>query len=79
MTKIFESEPRFNEDSFTVLTYSDGSVEFKIDAPWHGSSETGFGESLDFSLQLDEAVRLRDALSQWIARTEQRTASAVGG
>lgn len=62
--KIFECER--NTDSMSVLPYHDGTLEFTIDAPWRGSSETGFGETLEFCIDRDDAARLRDALSAWI-------------
>jgi hypothetical protein len=64
--KIFECGDS-NMDSMTVLSYSDGMLEFKIDSRWCGSSETGFGADLEYSISKDEAIRLRDALSGWIA------------
>jgi hypothetical protein len=66
--KIFESRSaRLADDSMSVLTYSDGTLGFKIDAPWHGSSETGFGADLEYSIGRDDAIKLRDALTAWIA------------
>jgi hypothetical protein len=66
--KIFESGGNnATGDSMQVIPYSDGLLEFKIDAPWHGSSETGFGADLEYSITRDEAIRLRDALTAWIA------------
>lgn len=50
----------------TVLEYSDDTLEFMIDSPWHGSSETGFGADLEYTITREEAVRLRDALTTWI-------------
>jgi hypothetical protein len=70
--KIFESEGA-GSDTLTVLSYSDDSLEFTIDSPWFGSSETGFGADLNYTISKEEAVRLRDALTAWIARTEENT------
>jgi len=63
---IFETSGGATGDSMGVMAYSDGMLEFKIDQPWYGSSETGFGATLEYSIGKDEAIRLRDALTQWI-------------
>jgi hypothetical protein len=68
--KIFESGGDDRCDSMAVLSYSDDSLEFTIDSPWYGSSETGFGADLNYTITKDEAVRLRDALSAWIEATQ---------
>jgi hypothetical protein len=67
MKTIFESGADSGGDSMSVIPYADGMLEFKIDSPWHGSSETGFGADLEYSLDRDDAIRLRDALTAWIA------------
>lgn len=67
MKSIFESGAGSGGDSMSVIPYSDGMLEFKIDSPWHGSSENGFGADLEYSINRDDAIRLRDALTAWIA------------
>lgn len=64
--KIFESGGDDRSDSMTVLSCSDDSLEFAIDSPWYGSSETGFGAELEYTLDKESATRLRDALSAWL-------------
>jgi hypothetical protein len=66
MKKLFESGGDDRSDSLTVLVYSDDTLEFIIDSPWHGSSETGFGADLEYTVTRDEAIALRDALTAWI-------------
>jgi hypothetical protein len=67
MSAIFRSgDDESRSDSMSVLPYSDGMLEFMIDSPWYGSSETGFGADLEYTITREEAIRLRDALTKWI-------------
>lgn len=49
-------------NSMTVSAYRT-QVNFEIDEPWAGCTETGFGQKNNFDLNFEQAKQLRDFLN----------------
>jgi hypothetical protein len=50
-------EHQYNSDTFEAIL-TDRHVHFRIDEPWSGSTETGFGHETNFDLPREEAIEL---------------------
>lgn len=51
-------------DSIDFTVFPGGSLSIEIDNPWAGSSDTGFGATLNISLSKEQAASVRDFLNQ---------------
>lgn len=60
------AEAGSSEDNITIFANRGGGVTIEIEEPWYGDSETGFGKTCSFSLDLVPALKLRDLLNEWL-------------
>lgn len=51
-------------DELEVTTGSN-ILYFKIDSPWYGGTEAGFGAELEIALNREEVASLITALTKW--------------
>lgn len=50
-------------NTLEIMVMRDGSIDFEIEKPWAGDSESGFGRDLSFCAQKEDAVELL----KWLA------------
>lgn len=60
-----------NDDlGLQVVSTEGGSISFSINDEWCGSTETGFGATVTVDITKDDAIRLRDLLTEWLVDSE---------
>lgn len=60
-----------NRDELRVESEAN-CLDFEIDNPWYGDTESGFGANLHISLLKEEVEELYLALGKWIDKQNER-------
>lgn len=62
MSKIFNEKFDNGVNSLEVTAYKDRFINFEIDNPWYGSTEQGFGATLQISIPWDDIKPMLEKL-----------------
>lgn len=55
------------DKTLEVMHLQDGRVDFEIDSPWYGDSQSGYGATLNIAISKEDAQALRDFLNSILA------------
>lgn len=63
----FTADGQFStDDTLEVTAIRSGGLNFKINEPWAGDSQTGFGKTCEIAVDRETACRLKAFIDEWI-------------
>ena len=69
--RISEFKYESGSNSITITAYEGRCIEFEIDAPWYGSTEQGFGATLQLTVPWEEASPMVEKLFLFVAAAKR--------
>lgn len=66
----YRGEESFDQRVTLTPQGEEGSIQICAESDWWGDTETGFGADVSVSISREGAQKIRDYLSEWLAKPQ---------